>query len=201
MKIFLKAAFLQVWRFLCPPCILRKWFSSNSPSTPALNFFVWKRYTFRLSSIENAACMKTESFESGFKSGDLKNALFLMWTGENEDSALKAHLHPRVVAVVCFCFEMLYCPNAWSYWLYELKRFMRVSYTTRAGGKEYSWSLIAFSLDSRSNKWGGFHIWKMFLGAQYILGECGPLKDISVDGAEYLTIILRNRAEYISPDT
>ena len=54
------------------------------------------------------------------------------------------------------CFEMLYCPNTWSYWLYELKRFMRVSSTTRAGGKEYSWSLIAFSLDSCSNKRGVF---------------------------------------------
>ena len=25
---------------------------------------------------------------------------------------LKAHLHPRLIAVVCFCFESLYCPNA-----------------------------------------------------------------------------------------
>ena len=25
---------------------------------------------------------------------------------------LKAHLHPRLIAVVCLCFESLYCPNA-----------------------------------------------------------------------------------------
>ena len=73
---------------------------------------------------------------------------------------LKAHLHPRVITVGCFCFEMLYCLNAWSYWLSELKRFVQVSYATRAGGKEYSWSLIAFSLDSRSNKMGGFSYMK-----------------------------------------
>ena len=78
----------------------------------------------------------------------------------NNKWTLKAHLHPRVIAVDCFCFEMLYCPNAWSYWLSELKRHMRVSSTTRAGGKEYSWSLIAFSLDSRSNKMGGFSYMK-----------------------------------------
>ena len=24
----------------------------------------------------------------------------------------KAHLHPRLIAVVCLCFESLYCPNA-----------------------------------------------------------------------------------------
>jgi len=35
---------------------------------------------------------------------------------------LKAHLLPRVIAVVCFCFEMRYCPNAWSDWLNALKR-------------------------------------------------------------------------------
>ena len=32
---------------------------------------------------------------------------------------------------------------------------MRVSSTTHAGGKEYSLSLIAFSLNSRSNEMGG----------------------------------------------
>ena len=31
--------------------------------------------------------------------------------------------------------------------------------------------------------------------------EDSALKGISVDGAEYLTIILRNCAEYMSPDT
>ena len=36
---------------------------------------------------------------------------------------LKAHLHPRLIAVVCFCFESLYCPNAWSHWLNGLKLF------------------------------------------------------------------------------
>ena len=25
---------------------------------------------------------------------------------------LKAYLHPRLIAVVCFCFESLYCPKA-----------------------------------------------------------------------------------------
>ena len=25
---------------------------------------------------------------------------------------LKTHLHPRLIAVVCFCFESLYCSNA-----------------------------------------------------------------------------------------
>ena len=91
---------------------------------------------------------------------------------------LKAHLNPRVVAVVCFCFEMLYCPNAWSYWLYELKRFMRVSSTTRAGGKEYSWSLIAFSLDSRSNKWGGVSYMKTVPRCAIHLGWMWAFKGI-----------------------
>ena len=36
---------------------------------------------------------------------------------------LKAHLHPRLIAIVCFCFESLYCPNAWSDWLNALKQF------------------------------------------------------------------------------
>ena len=27
-------------------------------------------------------------------------------------NCLKAHLHPRLIAVACFCFEYLYCPNA-----------------------------------------------------------------------------------------
>ena len=36
---------------------------------------------------------------------------------------LKAHLHPRLIAVICFCFESLYCPNAWSHWLNGLKLF------------------------------------------------------------------------------
>ena len=56
---------------------------------------------------------------------------------------------------------------------------MQVSCMTRAGGEEFSWSLIAFSLASRLNKigggGGGVHIWKLFLGVQYILGERGPL--------------------------
>ena len=27
-------------------------------------------------------------------------------------ATLKAHLHPRLIVVICFCFESLYCPNA-----------------------------------------------------------------------------------------
>ena len=34
---------------------------------------------------------------------------------------LKAHLHPRIIAVVYFYFESLYCLNAWSDWLNALK--------------------------------------------------------------------------------
>ena len=38
-----------------------------------------------------------------------QRALFsTIWLG----LSLKAHLHPRLIAVVCFCFESLYCPNA-----------------------------------------------------------------------------------------
>ena len=36
---------------------------------------------------------------------------------------LKAHLHPRVIAIVCFYFESLYCLNAWSDWLNAEKLF------------------------------------------------------------------------------
>ena len=36
---------------------------------------------------------------------------------------LKAHLNPRVIAVVCFYFESLYWLNAWSEWLNALKLF------------------------------------------------------------------------------
>ena len=32
--------------------------------------------------------------------------------GEHYRPLLKAHLHPRLIAVVCFCFESLYSPNA-----------------------------------------------------------------------------------------
>ena len=36
---------------------------------------------------------------------------------------LKAHLHPSVIAVVCFYFVSLYCLNAWIDWLNALKLF------------------------------------------------------------------------------
>ena len=36
-------------------------------------------------------------------------------------TVLKAHLHPRVIAVVCFYFESLYSLNAWPDWLNALK--------------------------------------------------------------------------------
>ena len=40
-----------------------------------------------------------------------------------EKQSLKAHLHPRVIAVVCCYFESLYCLKGWSDWLNALKLF------------------------------------------------------------------------------
>ena len=45
----------------------------------------------------------------------------------NSHFALKAHLHPRILAVVCFCFESLYCLNVWSDWLNALKQFEKAA--------------------------------------------------------------------------
>ena len=43
----------------------------------------------------------------------------------------KAHLHPRVIAVVCFYFDSLYCLNAWSDWLNALKLFEKAAISSR----------------------------------------------------------------------
>ena len=40
---------------------------------------------------------------------------------------LKAHLRPRVIVVVCFYFESLYCLHAWSDWLNAFKLFEKAT--------------------------------------------------------------------------
>ena len=42
----------------------------------------------------------------------IRDQIVKMREGGLNVSVLKAHLHPRLIAVVCFCFESLYCPNA-----------------------------------------------------------------------------------------
>ena len=62
---------------------------------------------------------------------------------------LKAHLHPRLIAVVCFCFESPYCPNAWSDWLNALKLFEKAAISSctrqsewrRANARNVSFSI------------------------------------------------------------
>ena len=43
----------------------------------------------------------------------------------SKECASKAHIRPKVIAVVCFCFQMTACLNAWSYWLNAFRRITR----------------------------------------------------------------------------
>ena len=59
-------------------------------------------------------------------SGTLTNEILRCWADGGFET-LKAHPHPRLIAVVCFCFESLYCPNAWPDWLNALEQFEKAA--------------------------------------------------------------------------